>query len=247
MIVCTTIQTICRSYRAIKRTSRGCDVPLRQREIWYLLERVQDLDVPVGMHPRRASPTIFKQLWADRNGWIPQVFSTGVSIHRLDLCGNGIFDRFPKVQFIIGHLGEGLPADIWRLDHCKTHLFRSDSFRDGWQGKLFESKVQKALIYYFKNYIYITTSGHYCDETIKLCMNMYVDFSRTLWRSRIGSDRIIFSIGTAYEWCEEGAKWWSIGLVRGESEDGKKECDATFQIEGCAWNSCQEIGLLFGD
>jgi len=79
---------------------------------------VQDLDVPVYMHPRLASPTVFKQIWAGRAGWGPQVFSTGVSIHTLGLCGNGVFDRFPKVQFVIGHLGEGLPADIWRLDHC---------------------------------------------------------------------------------------------------------------------------------
>jgi 2,3-dihydroxybenzoate decarboxylase len=79
---------------------------------------VQELDVPVYMHPRLASPTVFKELWADRNGWGAHVFSTGVSIHTLGLCGNGVFDRFPKVQFIIGHLGEGLIADIWRLDHC---------------------------------------------------------------------------------------------------------------------------------
>jgi 2,3-dihydroxybenzoate decarboxylase len=79
---------------------------------------VQELDIPVYMHPRLASPSIQKQLWADRPGWGPQVFSTGVSIHTLGLCGNGVFDRFPKVQFVIGHLGEGLPADIWRLDHC---------------------------------------------------------------------------------------------------------------------------------
>lgn len=79
---------------------------------------VQELDVPVYMHPRLASPTIWKQLWNDRAGWVAHTFSTGVSIHTLGLCGNGVFDRFPKVQFVIGHLGEGLPADIWRLDHC---------------------------------------------------------------------------------------------------------------------------------
>ena len=84
---------------------------------------VQDLDIPVYMHPRLASPTIQKQLWEGRPGWGPQVFSTGVSIHTLGLCGNGVFDRFPEVQFVIGHLGEGLPADIWRLDHCTKPQF----------------------------------------------------------------------------------------------------------------------------
>jgi len=99
---------------------------------------VQDLDVPVYMHPRLASPIIQKQLWEGRPGWGAQVFSTGVSIHTLGLCSNGVFDRFPKVQFVIGHLGEGLPADIWRLDHCTSHMERGLMIRAA------EGKIRKS-------------------------------------------------------------------------------------------------------
>jgi 2,3-dihydroxybenzoate decarboxylase len=135
---------------------------------------VQDLDIPVYMHPRLASPTVFKQLWEGRPGWGPQVFSTGVSIHTLGLCGNGVFDRFPKVQFIIGHLGEGIPADIWRLDHCNALCTVFSDFEGLDKGMHKRVKAKKSLLYYFKNNVHVTTSGHYCDETLKLCMNVYV-------------------------------------------------------------------------
>jgi 2,3-dihydroxybenzoate decarboxylase len=166
---------------------------------------VQELDIPVYMHPRLASPVIQKQLWEGRQGWGPQVFSTGVSIHTLGLCGNGVFDRFPKVQFVIGHLGEGLPADIWRLDHCKYVSDLAEGIGME-KGRFMRIKCKKPLIYYFKNNIHITTSGHYSDETLKMCMNTYA--TKRVSNGSIGTDRIIYSIDTAYEWCEEGAKWW---------------------------------------
>jgi 2,3-dihydroxybenzoate decarboxylase len=61
---------------------------------------VQELDVPVYIHPRMPDPTIEKLLYADRKGVIgsPWSFATGVSLHTLGLCCNGVFDRFPKVQ-----------------------------------------------------------------------------------------------------------------------------------------------------
>jgi 2,3-dihydroxybenzoate decarboxylase len=34
----------------------------------------------------------------------------------LGLCVNGVFDRFPGVKFIIGHMGEMIPAHLWRID-----------------------------------------------------------------------------------------------------------------------------------
>jgi hypothetical protein len=35
-------------------------------------------------------------------------------------------------------------------------------------------KCKKSLLYYFKNNIHITTSGHYSDEALKMCMDVYI-------------------------------------------------------------------------
>ena len=63
-------------------------------------KQVQDLDCPVYIHPRMPDPTIEKLLYEGRKGVIgsPWSFATGVSLHTLGLCCNGVFDRFPKVQ-----------------------------------------------------------------------------------------------------------------------------------------------------
>jgi 2,3-dihydroxybenzoate decarboxylase len=61
---------------------------------------VQELDVPVYIHPRMPDATVEKLLYSERKGVIgsPWSFATGVSLHTLGLCCNGIFDRFPRVQ-----------------------------------------------------------------------------------------------------------------------------------------------------
>jgi 2,3-dihydroxybenzoate decarboxylase len=67
---------------------------------------VQELDVPIYIHPRMPDATIEKLLYAERPGVIgsPWSFATGVSLHTLGLCCNGVFDRFPRVQVYISFL-----------------------------------------------------------------------------------------------------------------------------------------------
>lgn len=44
------------------------------------------------------------------NGFEPPLsFAQGVSLHILGMVINGVFDRFPKLKVIIGHLGEHIP------------------------------------------------------------------------------------------------------------------------------------------
>ena len=78
---------------------------------------VQDLDTVVYMHPRTPTPGQFKTLWADRQALLtaPLSFGQDVQRHALGLCVNGVFDRFPGVKFVIGHMGEMIPAHLWRL------------------------------------------------------------------------------------------------------------------------------------
>ena len=80
---------------------------------------VTELDVPFYLHPRNPTGTIHDKLWADRK-WLvgpPLSFAQGVSLHLLGMVTNGVFDRHPKLQIVIGHLGEHLPFDLWRINH----------------------------------------------------------------------------------------------------------------------------------
>jgi 2,3-dihydroxybenzoate decarboxylase len=74
-------------------------------------ETVQELDVPVYFHPRYAIPQDLKPgtKYGDRKHLLGAgvQFHLDLSWHLYAICSSGVFDRFPKVQIVAGHLGEG--------------------------------------------------------------------------------------------------------------------------------------------
>lgn len=73
---------------------------------------------------------------------------------------------------MFGHMGEGLPADLWRLDH-KLDRSRFPSM------PMAKNKLMRD---YFNKNITITSSGHYSTRMMQACIQ------------EIGSDRIQFAI-----------------------------------------------------
>jgi 2,3-dihydroxybenzoate decarboxylase len=74
-------------------------------------ETVQELDVPIYFHPRYAIPQDLATgtKYGDRKHLLGAgvQFHLDLSWHLYAMCSSGIFDRFPKVQIVAGHLGEG--------------------------------------------------------------------------------------------------------------------------------------------
>jgi len=72
---------------------------------------VEELDVPVYMHPRYATGSDLEtgSRWGDRKHLLGAgvQFHLDLSFHIYALCSSGILDLFPKVQIVAGHLGEG--------------------------------------------------------------------------------------------------------------------------------------------
>lgn len=85
-----------------------------------------DLDVPFYLHPIAVKGELHRRLYKDRAALIGPVksFATGVSTHILGMIVNGVFDRHPKLKIIIGHLGEHLPFDMWRINHWLEDVHR---------------------------------------------------------------------------------------------------------------------------
>lgn len=79
-------------------------------------ERVQALDVPIYLHP--ADPYVVPQAYSGHPELVGATWGWGVetATHALRLLFGGVFDRFPKVTIILGHMGEGLPFQRWRFD-----------------------------------------------------------------------------------------------------------------------------------
>ena len=122
---------------------------LDDRKYRVIFERAERLGVPIYIHPRMPSPAMVKPyltypaLATAMNG-----FAAEVSLHALRLILSGLFDEHPGVKIILGHLGEGLPFWLWRLDNRWLKMP---------QGMI----IKKRPSYYVKNNFFITTAGNF--------------------------------------------------------------------------------------
>lgn len=148
-----------------------------------------ELDVPFYLHPRNPTGIVFEKLWADRK-WLvgpPLSFAQGVSLHLLGMITNGVFDRHPELQIIIGHNGEHIPFDLWRINHW---------FEDIKKPLGLAATCKKTVYEYFAQNIWITTSGHFSTVTLKYCIE------------QLGPERILFSIDYPFESFEDACQWF---------------------------------------
>lgn len=89
---------------------------LDDSKFWPILEACESLNAPIYLHPRVPSAPM-NQAFLDYNLHAPKWgFAIEASTHVLRLISAGIFDRFPNLQLVLGHMGEGLPFWLHRLD-----------------------------------------------------------------------------------------------------------------------------------
>jgi uncharacterized protein len=90
---------------------------------WPLLECAQALDVPIYLHPTPPPPAVLETYYGGFAPLLSEMLAGGAwgwhietAVHVIRLMSGGVFDRFPKLQIVIGHMGEGLPFMFQRLD-----------------------------------------------------------------------------------------------------------------------------------
>src|SRR5262249_57965003 len=81
-------------------------------------------------------------------------FGKETAVHALRMMGSGLFDQYPKLQIILGHMGENLPFGMWRVDNT-----------NGWIPNRHSYPAKKRIGQYFQNNIHITTSGNFSTQT----------------------------------------------------------------------------------
>jgi 2,3-dihydroxybenzoate decarboxylase len=158
-------------------------------QYWPFWETVEQLDVPFYLHPRDPLPSRLQHYeghpWFVGSAW---AFAVETSIHALRLMGCGLFDRYPKLTVILGHLGERLPYDIWRVDHRISRTPRG-------------IPAKKPLAVYLRENFYLTTSGNFRTPTLLDAM------------AEVGADRILFSADYPFESIGEAAEWFDNAAI----------------------------------
>ena len=161
------------------------DLP-QYRPFW---ATVQELDVPFYLHPR--NPLASRQQSYEGYTWLsgsPWGFGVETSIHALRLMASGLFDEYPKLKVILGHLGEGLPFGIWRVDHRISRME-------------VRTKAKLPLGQYLRENFYITTSGNFRTQAL------------TDTILEVGADRILYSVDYPYEDVVEAKEWFDQAAI----------------------------------
>jgi len=161
------------------------DLP-QYRPFW---ATVQQLDVPFYLHPR--APLATRQQAYEGHPWLLGAawgFAAETSIHALRLMGSGLFDEYPRLKVILGHLGEGLPFSIWRIDHT---IF---TVTNGTKAKL-------SMGQYLRENFYITTSGNFRTQALTDVM------------LEVGADRVLYSVDYPFEDMAEAANWFDQAAI----------------------------------
>jgi len=165
---------------------------LDERPVWEFWERVSHLNVPIYLHPREPLPNQ-RRIYEGYPSLIGSAwgFAHETGTHAVRLMLSGLFDRYPNLRIILGHLGEGLPHLLPRLE------WRLHKQRHG----LGAGQLKKKVSEYFSENFYVTTSGHFNTKTL---LNAIAE---------IGVERMMFSVDYPYEDIEDATTWFDQALL----------------------------------
>jgi predicted TIM-barrel fold metal-dependent hydrolase len=150
---------------------------LSEQKYWPILEAIEDLNVALYIHPRAPIPLMAKAYRADHLEHAIWGYQAETGLHGLRLITGGVFDQFPKLQVVLGHMGEGIPYWLYRLDFMYGRV-KIDFGR---------RKLKLTPSEYFERNFYITTSGMNWEPTLKFCIEA------------LGADRIMWAIDYPYQ------------------------------------------------
>ena len=145
-------------------------------------ERVVELDVPFYLHPRNPLPDQ-RRIYESREALLGPTwaFTMETASHCLRMMVSGLFDRFPTLQIVIGHMGELLPFAVARTEQRLSHI-PSASLERSPQDCLGEN-------------FYLTTSGNF--HTPSLVGTLL----------QVGAERVLFAADHPFERMSEAADW----------------------------------------
>jgi len=157
------------------------DEYLDDPKFWPIFEAAEALDTPIYLHPNSPSRGLIEPLLdAGLDGAIFG-FAVETGMHLLRLIVAGVFDRFPRLKFVVGHLGEALPFWLSRLDYMHEASVRSQRYA---RMRPLEARPSD----YLRRNVWVTTSGMAWAPAIM--------FSRDV----LGADRVLYAMDYPYQY-----------------------------------------------
>lgn len=157
--------------------------------------KLEELDVPLYLHPGivphdaagrdrdfAGFPWLIDAAWG---------FAVTTGLHVLRIITSGVFDRYPRVNLMIGHNGEHIVSDLWRIDNRLKNWSRG-------------ALAQRSVRDYFRTNIFVSTSGEFSTPALHHII------------AEIGADRIMFAVDYPFEDNKIATDWFkTVDLAPG--------------------------------
>ena len=156
---------------------------------WPMFESAEAFGVPIYLHPMPPPKAVYDAYYSgfgDAVGFMLGAPAWGwhieTGLHALRLILAGVFDRFPRLQIIIGHMGEVIPFMLARIDETIGGRLALDPAK---------SPIELSVPEYFQRNFHITTSGLFTDPPLRCAIDT------------LGVDKILFAVDHPFS---DGAK-----------------------------------------
>ncbi len=153
-------------------------------KFYAIFEACEHLDVPLYIHPQTPSRQMIQPFMERGLDGAIFGFAVETGLHLLRIVVAGVFDRFPKLQIIVGHLGEGLPFWLYRLDYMHAAGMKANRYKS-------IEPLERKISEYMQQNVYVTTSGMPSVPSIMLCQQV------------LGIDRVLYAMDYPYEFVPE--------------------------------------------
>lgn len=152
--------------------------------VWAAAER---LNLPVYLHPALPPPPVMQAYYSGLSERVGKLLAIGAlgwhaetGLHVLRLIVSGLFDRFPRLRLIVGHMGENLPFSIARAAGVLDRM---------------ASQLKRPVEEYFHKHFWVTTSGYFTPAPFHSALEV------------IGIDRMLFSINYPFSTTGRGRRF----------------------------------------
>ncbi len=151
---------------------------------WEIFEAAQALGVPIYLHPNTPSPAMIQPFLPRGLEGAIYGFAVETGLHMLRLVLAGVFDRFPRLAMVLGHLGEGLPFWLFRLDFMHRAMVSANRYEG-------VRALKKKPSEYLKENVWVTTSGMQWAPAIMHTLSV------------LGPDRVMYAMDYPYQFVPE--------------------------------------------
>lgn len=147
---------------------------------WPMFESAEALGVPIYLHPMPPPQAVYDAYYSGFGDDVGFMLGAGAwgwhietGLHALRLILAGVFDRFPRLQIILGHMGEAIPFMLARIDGVLGGRTALDPAN---------VRTELSVAEYFARNFHITTSGLFTDPPLRCALDTF------------GADKILFAV-----------------------------------------------------